>query len=210
MKIAVIGTGNVGGTLGVRFAKNGHVVAFCSRNPTSDKVRKLLKEAGSKATAADAAVSVPNAEVVVLATPWDATLEIVRSLGNVSGKIIIDATNPLSNDLTGLTVTQRSSAAELIAEAAEGARVVKAFNTINFGTMEDPSYGDTNADGFLCGDDEEAKKTVTGLLEELGIEPVDIGPLYTARFLENLALLWVHSAFKQKWGTDFAFKVIRR
>ncbi|SRR6266404_4139998 len=126
------------------------------------------------------------------------------------GKILIDCTNPLKPDLSGLSIGQSTSAAEQIADLAKGARVVKAFNTTGAGNMANPKFGPQDATMFICGDDGSAKATVVKLAEELGFEAVDAGPLLAARYLEPLAMLWIHLAFKMGWGTNFAFKILKR
>lgn len=209
MKIAMIGVGHVGGVLGPRWARNGHEVVFGARDPGGERVQKALAAAEGEARAASAPEAVAGAEVVALATPWDATEAIVKALGDLSGKILIDCTNPLAGR-AGLVVGRDNSAAELVAQWAPGAKVVKAFNTTGSKNMASPSYPAGAVSMFICGDDAAAKKTVAGLAEELGFEVVDTGPLMTARYLEPLAALWVHLAYVEGYGPDFAFKVIRR
>jgi hypothetical protein len=210
MKIAVVGTGNVGGTLGRRWASNGHQVVFCSRTPDSDRVKTLVDAAGPNASAAGVSEGVAASDVVVFATPWPGTLDLVEAAGSLQGKVVVDCTNPLRPDLSGLSVDGDTSGAEQIAQRAKGAAVVKAFNTISSLTMADPLFGSQRADLFLCGDDAAAKGTVAQLGQELGFEPVDAGPLRAARYLEYLAMLWVHMAYKQNWGPNFIFKTVRR
>ena len=210
MKIAVVGTGNVGGTLGRRWAGNGHQVVFCSRTPDSDRVKALVDAAGPNARAAGINEGVAASDVVVFATPWPGTLDLVGAAGSLQGKVVVDCTNPLRPDLSGLSIDGDTSGAEQIAQRAKGAAVVKAFNTISSLTMADPLFGSERADLFLCGDDAGAKRTVAQLGQELGFEPVDAGPLRAARYLEYLAMLWVHLAYKQNWGPNFIFKTVRR
>ena len=210
MKIAVIGTGNVGSTLGRRWANNGHQVVFCSRTPDSERVRGLVGTAGPNASAAGVSEGVATSDVVVLATPWPAALASIEAAGNLQGKIVVDCTNALKEDLSGLSIGDGTSGAEQVAQRAKGAHVVKAFNTISSLTMADPLFGRERADLFLCGDDADAKRTVAQLAQELGFELVDAGPLRAARYLEYLAMLWVHLAYKQNWGPNFIFKTVRR
>jgi len=210
MKIAVVGTGNVGGTLGRRWASNGHQVVFCSRTPGSDRVKVLVDAAGPNARAAGISEGVAASDVVVFATPWPGTLDLVGAAGSLQGKVVVDCTNPLKPDLSGLSIDGDTSGAEQIAQRAKGAAVVKAFNTISSLTMADPLFGSERADLFLCGDDADAKRTVAQLAEDLGFEVVDAGPLRAARYLEYLAMLWVHMAFKENWGPNFTFKILKR
>jgi predicted dinucleotide-binding enzyme len=209
MNIGIIGAGNVGGTLGARWARNGHSVAFGVRDPNSTESRELLQKAGSGSvtTMADAAKS---GGVLLVSTPWGVTQQVIESLGNLSGKIVIDVVNPVLPDLSGLSLGTTTSAAEQVAQWASGARVVKAFNTVGFNIMADPSFGSSRALLFYCGDDAAAKQTVNSLAAELGFDPQDAGPLRQARLLEPFALLWISLAYCQGYGRDFAFQLLRR
>jgi len=126
----------------------------------------------------------------------------------------VDATNPVAMGLAGLKkgllVGHTTSAAEQVATWAQGARVVKAFNTTGFGNMHDPCYGSQAVTMFLCGDDADAKVVVIQLGEDLGFEMIDAGPLAIARLLEPLAMLWIHLAVFQEMGPDVAFMLQRR
>src|SRR3954462_15428649 len=156
MKIGILGSGNVGGTLGTRWAQAGHTVVFGTRRPESEEIRTLLEGApGSRAASGDEAME--SSEVVLLATPWPVTEEILTSAGSLAGKVLIDATNPLLPDLSGLAVGTSNSGGELVANWAPGARVVKAFNTIGYNIMAEPKFGETGALLFYCGDDAAAK-----------------------------------------------------
>ena len=210
MNLAIIGTGNVGAALGRRWAEGGHRVVFGTRDPSSEKVRELVAGTGGRAVAVAQGAAVAGAEVVVLATPWTATEAIVGSLGDLAGKIVIDCTNPLTPDLSGLVVGPDTSGGEEVARWAAGARVVKTFNTTGSGNMSDPAYGSEKLAMFLCGDDAEAKAAVAGLIEELGFEAVDAGPLTRSRQLEQLAVLWIALAYQQGLGLDFGLALIRR
>jgi NADPH-dependent F420 reductase len=210
MKIAVIGTGAVGGTLGRRWAQGGHEVAFCSRNPGGEKAQALVAAAGANARAALTREGAEAAEVVVLAVPWNAAEEAIRSAGELVEKIVVDCTNPVRPDLSGLLVGTTDSAAEKVARWSGGAHVVKAFNTVHASTMEDPAFGFDPADLLICGDDERAKVVVTQLAEQLGFKVHDAGALTSARFLEPMAMLWIHLALRQMWGTDWTFRVVKK
>jgi len=210
MKIAVLGTGNVGSALGRRWAQGGHSVIFVSREPESDKVQALLKTAGPNACVAkEAREAVASAEVVLLAIPWGVTLETLRSAGDLSGKIVVDATNPLTVQ-GGLALGFDTSGGEEVAALATGAQVVKAFNTTGAGNMADTHYGDQRPTMFICGDNAAAKAVVNGLAEELGFEAIDAGALTMSRVLEPLTLLWLSLAYSQGLGPNIAFKLLRR
>ncbi|MCL4303878.1 MAG: NADPH-dependent F420 reductase [Anaerolineae bacterium] len=209
MKIAMIGTGNVGRALGTGWAKKGHQVIFGSRDPYGEKVREVLAAAGANASAAGITEAGAAAEVIVLATPWNIMEQIVESLGDLAGKIVVDATNPIGPGFQ-LAVGVTSSGAEQIAGWAKGARVVKAFNTTGWENMADPIYHGQPITMFICGDDAGARAVVTGLAEDLGFEVTDTGPLSTARYLEPLAMLWIHLAMVQKQGRQMAFRIVKR
>jgi predicted dinucleotide-binding enzyme len=210
VKIGIIGSGNVGGALGTRWAKGGHTVTFGSRDPAGADMKQLLARAGSNARAAALADAAESGEVLLLATPWPATKEIVQGLGDLSGKILIDATNPLLPDLSGMALPNTTSGAEQVAGWASGAKVVKAFNTVGSNIMEKPAFGADRPVLFFCGDDTGAKAKVKQLIDELGFESLDAGPLTQARVLEPFALLWISLAFKAGLGREIAFKLLRR
>lgn len=209
MNIGIIGAGTVGGTLGSRWARNGHTVAFGVRDPNSTDARELVRKAGS-GTATTMADAAKAGDVMLVSTPWGVTQQVIASLGDLSGKIVIDATNPVLPDLSGLVLGSTTSAAEQVAQWAPGARVVKAFNTVGSNIMADPSFGSNRALLFYCGDDAAAKQTVKSLAAELGFDPQDAGPLRQARLLESFALLWISLALGQGYGRDFAFQLLRR
>ena len=214
MKIAVIGAGNVGGTLGKRWAGAGHEVAFGARDPAEAKVAALVRESGPTARAVSVPEAARDAAVVVLTVPWDSARDALAAAGDLRGRILIDATNPVP--LTpeglrqGLVIGHTTSGGEQVARWAEGARVVKAFNTTGWQNMADPVYGSQGLSMLLCGDDAEAKKVVADLARQLGFEPVDVGPLRSARYLEAVATLWIDMAVLQGMGTNFGFRLVKR
>ena len=210
MNIGIIGAGNVGGTLGKRWAKNGHNIVFASREPGGEKMKQLLHETGHGATAVSNSQVARSSDVLLLSTPWPATEEALKSAGDLAGKTIIDATNPLLPSLDGLSVGCTDSAAEQVARWATGAKVVKALNTVGFNIMADNSFTAGKVAMFYCGDDADAKKTVAGLIGELGFDALDAGPLKQARLLEPFALLWITLALKGGYGRDIGFELLRR
>jgi predicted dinucleotide-binding enzyme len=207
MKIGILGSGNVGGTLGERWAALGHHVCFASREP--QKLADLLKRAGPNARAAGNEEAVPWADVVVVALPWSAVKTVLESL-NLNGKIVLDCVNPLLPDLSGLALGTTTSAGEQVAQWASGAKVVKIFNTTGSNNMADPNYNGRPATMFYCGDDAHAKETARSLASDLGFDPVDAGPLSNARFLEPLAGLWVWLAHAGGMGRNIAFSLMKR
>ncbi|MEX2173026.1 MAG: NAD(P)-binding domain-containing protein, partial [Pirellulaceae bacterium] len=182
---------------------------FGSRQPASEKVLELLERCCG-ATAYPPREAVAGAGAIVLAVPWPVARETLAALGDLGGRVLIDCTNPLKPDLSGIEVGHTSSAAEQIAAWTPTARVVKAFNTASTKVLNDPQFGAQRAAMFYCGDDAAAKEMVRQLIEALALEPVDAGPLSSARYLEPLAMLYIHLAFKQGWGSNCAFTMLRR
>jgi NADPH-dependent F420 reductase len=209
MKISVIGTGNVGGTLGSRWAKKGYQVVFGSRSPNSEKAQRLLEAAGENASSVEVDDAAAGTDVVVFAVPWNVIQTTIEAAGDLAGKIVVDCTNPIAPGLQ-LALGTTTSGGEQVAEWAKGARVVKAFNTTGWENMADPIYGGEPTLMLICGDDVDAKKTVAELTDSLGFEVVDLGPLNTSRLLEPFALVWIRLAMVQGLGRDIAFKLARR
>ena len=210
MKIAIIGAGSVGGTLGQAWAKKGHDVFFGVRRPDDDKTRQLVGAIGRKAQAGTVAQAAAFGDVIVLATPWDGTEAAIRAAGDLAGKTIIDCTNPLKADLSGLALGFTTSGAEQVAQWARGARVFKAFNSVGSNVMANPVIDGRRTVMFICGDDDSIKPTVLQLTTDVGFEAVDAGKLAVARLLEPLAMLWIHLAFTTSTGRDFGFALVRR
>lgn len=160
MRIGVLGTGRVGGILGTRWAAKGHTVVFGSRNPESEKAKQLVEKAGQGATVGSFATAARDADVIVLATPFDAAPALLAELGDLGGRPVVDCSNALKPDLSGLVLGGDTSAAEQIAGGAVNGKIVKAFNTVSAATMNQPVYQGHSASLFYCGYDEESKSTV--------------------------------------------------
>lgn len=206
MKLAIVGTGNIGRTLGRRLGAR-HEVVYATRNPLAPEVQALVAATGGSARAATVPEAAAGADVVLLATPWGAALEVVCGVAEWNGRVLVDCTNPVGPGLSH--ALPQGSGAEALAAAAPGARVVKAFNTAGFEVYADPRFGAEPASLFLCGDEAAAKSAVAGLARELGLDPVDCGPLAQARRLEELALLWISLAASGQ-GRAHAFRLVRR
>ncbi len=210
MRIGILGAGNVGGTLAREWTKKGHEVMFGVPDARSERTRKTIAALGGAIQAGTNADAAAFGTVLTLTVPWPAAKAAIESSGNLTGKVLIDCTNPLAADLKGLVLGLNNSAAEQVAGWARGAQVVKAFNTIGAGNFGHADFGGAVADGFYCGDDAAAKATVKGLIADAGFNPVDVGPLRNARLLEPLAMLWIDLAINQGWGINHAFKLLRR
>ncbi|MBN8731126.1 MAG: NADPH-dependent F420 reductase [Acidobacteria bacterium] len=209
MKIAVLGSGNVGGALGTQWARAGHAVLFASRNPNSEEMLQLIARAGANAHAMSSREAVEGADVVLLATPWGATESVIAHCGGLAEKIVLDATNPLG---PGFALTHRGddSGGEQVQRWAPQARVVKVFNTTGYGNMENPVYDGKPSLMFYAGDDSVAKDVARQLSDVAGFESIDAGPLENARLLEAWAVLWIKLAMQYGHGRDFAFVKLTR
>jgi predicted dinucleotide-binding enzyme len=188
-------------------AQAGHQVAFGTRRPDAPEMASFAALPGARVVPQREAAQ--SSDVILLSTPWQGTADAIRGLGDLTGKIVLDATNPLRADLSGLEVANTSSGGEQVAEWARGARVVKIFNTVGYNVMENPRFGDRAATLFYCGDDAAAKDVARDLAGQLGFVPVDAGPLRQARLLEPFALLWISLAFGGH-GREIAFDFMRR
>ncbi|MGE0757063.1 MAG: NADPH-dependent F420 reductase [Pirellulaceae bacterium] len=210
LNIAVLGTGRVGSVLGRRWAEKGYRVVFGSRQPESERVVRLTDGWADRIRVLSNPAAAAEADVVVYAVPWSGSQALIESLGPLTGKILVDCTNPLNATFSGLDLGYTTSAAEQIAAWAKGARVVKAFNNISAAIMANPVFGSDRATMFYCGDDKEAKATVRDLAAALDLDPVDAGPLTIARYLEPFAMLYIQLAVKEGWGSHCAFRIMRR
>lgn len=202
MRIAVIGTGNVGQTLGTRWGASGHEVTFGSRDPDSEAVEGIVAGAEGDVRAVLPEEASAFGEVVVLAVPGGIAAEVAGLL-DVDGKPLIDCTNTLA----GAPGDYRT-VAEAVAHEAPGARTIKAFNTVGWEVLADPAFEAGTPSIFVCGDDDEAKGIVFELIEELGFAPVDAGGLDAAGHLERLAAFWVH--LSRGHGREIAFSLLGR
>ncbi len=208
--VAILGAGNVGSALGRIWSGRGREIVFGTSDPKSSRIAQVLARMPGQARAVSHAEAVRAAGVVVLCVPWQAAKDVVAAADGFDGKILIDCTNPLAADLSGLTIGLATSAGESVAGWAPEAEVVKAFNTIGAACFGAADFGGQRADGFYCGDSAAAKETVRVLIEETGLNPVDVGGLKQARLLEPLAMLWIDLAVHQGWGANHGFKLLRR
>jgi predicted dinucleotide-binding enzyme len=195
-KIAVIGTGNVGSALGPEFAALGHTIVYGSRTPNDKDVQDLVAKTGRGATATTQPEAVKGADMVLLAVPGNLAVQITQSLGDLSGKIIIDPTNRVNRNTSDGYANHDvpgGSNAELIQAAAPGAKVVKAFNTLNWTKMVDPQSSGGPVSIPIVGDDADARAAVAELVKGMGLEPVDLGPLRFANTLEEMLVIWANA-----------------
>lgn len=205
MKIAIIGTGNVGGALATQWAKAGHQIFLGSRKPESFEDSHLLNNPHTSVhTIPDA---VREADVILLATPAMAAIEVTKSLGDTSGKVLIDAMNVVrGNGPKGY-----SNTSEAILDHTQTRDVVKCFNTTGYNNMENPVYGQHRLDLFMAGDSEKGKNIAKTLAIDAGFAACyDIGGNTEFSRLEDFANFWIHIALFQGFGRDIGFKLLRR
>ena len=203
MKVAIIGAGNVGKALGTSIARAGHDVTFAAK--TQEHARAAAHEIGA-ASAPTNVDAVSGVDVVILAVPFVGAGEEVASeiRDEVAGKTVIDVTNPLKSDYSGLATD--SSAAEEFQRLLPEASVVKAFNTIFASNQANPS---SDIDGFVAADDDKAKQRVMSLIESMGFTPLDVGPLSAARFLEGMAFINIGLNAQNGWSWTSAWHLER-
>jgi 8-hydroxy-5-deazaflavin:NADPH oxidoreductase len=206
MNITIVGSGHVGRALGDGWRKAGHVVTFATREPAGGKAADLRQQGFAVTPLAGAASS---ADVIVLAVPWPAVEATIGALMPLTGKLLIDCTDPLASGRQ-LAVGFTDSGAETVARLAAGAHVVKAFSTTGAANMADSRYPGGKLMMAIAGDDPAAKQTVMSLAADLGFDPVDTGPLIMSRYLEPLAMIWINLAYTQGLGSNIGFALLRR
>ena len=203
MRITILGAGNIGLAAGTKWKAKGHDITFGVRDTQSQKAWNAMN-IGAKVTNFQEAVE--NAEVVLVAIPFGVADEVIKSIDvEWEGKIIIDATNPIS-----VSTEPFESAAEAISAWTGNGEVVKAFNTTGVSNLTNPVYDGKAIETFICGEDISAKQIVSVLAEDLGFRVTDIGGIENAVMLENLAKLWVTMAYKLGKGPNFAFTIVER
>lgn len=210
MKIGIIGSGNMGGSLAKIWAKKGHEIFLTSTTP--EQTKQVVEQIGGGARMGTTREAVQFGNVVVFAFPFSSLPDVISKGGSFEGKIIIDLINPLTDDALGLLFGHTTSAAEEIAKLLPNAKVVKAFNTIASPVIQSDSgvkFNGVLPDVYYCGDDEEAKAIVKKLIEDSGFEAIDSGLLTNSRYLEPMAEFVIQLAVAGM-GADIALKVLRR
>ena len=207
--IAVIGTGRVGSALGTELAAQGHTIVYGSRDPTTEAVRDLVARTGNGAAAKLQTRAVDGADIVILAVPGLLAGDITKNLGDLSGKIIIDPTNPLNFTADGVSHGVPTSNGEIIQAAAPGAFVVKAFNVLSWEYMIDPAASGGPISIPLAGNDEDAKARVAEIVESLDLHPIDLGPIANSRWIEGMAVLLIHNNFTPLPAFNFHLREVQ-
>ena len=211
MHIAIIGAGNVGGALGKGWARAGHAVTYGVPDPSEARHRATAEAAGG-AIVASVLQAVQAVDAIVLAVPFDAVGDALAAAGDLSGRLLIDVTNPLRMGAAGLELSLGfdRSAAEHVASLAPRAAVFKTLNQVGFEVMANTAGYAAPPVMFVAGDDAARKPVVMTLVSDLGFHAVDAGGLRVARLLEPYGMLWIHMALDRKAGRDNAFAYLAR
>lgn len=202
MKIGLIGAGNMGAAFAKRLGAAGHEVQITARN--FEHAKAVAARGGGSIKAVQP--KEVTGEIIIAATPYSEQVGAAQGIPNVARAVLIDISNPVKSDYSGLAVGHTTSAAEEIAKALPGTKVVKAFNTIFAELLAQRSQaeGGRRLEVFYAGDDSNAKEAVRALIDTLGFEPVDAGPLQNARYLEPLGMLNIWFGYMAKRGTNIA------
>lgn len=190
--IAIIGTGDLGDSFGPRFSGLGYRVVYGSRNPDSDRVRNLVARTGNGATSETQKAAAQQSDIVLLAIPWPAMETVARSLGDLSGKIVIDVSAPWTQGEDGYPdVLVQTSSAEMIQDWNPEAKVVKALATMGSLIIDEPQSAGGVVTIPLASNHRDAKERVAALVAELGLDPVDFGPLRMAKAMETMQVIYM-------------------
>ena len=212
-RIALLGAGKVGTTLGAGFVKHGHEVVLGSREPGSDKVRAWLAEMGPNACSGTYSEALASADCIFLCIPGRVLEETVAALpaGSLDGKVVVDVSNHMAKGESGsfsLPMGLEDSAAQRIQRARPSARLVKAFNTTGVQSMIEPHVRCGPPTMPICGDDMQAKADVAELLREVGWEPVDLGGIALVPVLEVLTVAWLQYG-RATGAYDHCYKFVK-
>jgi 8-hydroxy-5-deazaflavin:NADPH oxidoreductase len=211
MRVGILGSGLMGSKLGTLFARAGHEVVF-SYARSEQKLKKLAREAQGNARAGTPGEAAREADALLLAVHWSRVDDVLRQTGDVSGKVIVTCSLPMNADNTDLVIAHTSSGAEVLAKKVPKARVVSAFGTVPsevlFGVFE--ARRKTSRPSLVyCGDDASSKGIAAQLIRDVGFDPVDAGPLRTARYTEPFALLVAQLAYEGDGGPELAYRFER-
>ncbi len=211
MRVGILGSGLMGGKLGTIFARAGHEVVF-SYSRRKATLTRLAREAGGNARAGTPAEAAKGADAVLVAVHWSRLDDVLRQAGDLSGKVVVTCSLPMSADDTELVVAHTSSGAEELAKRIPKARVVFAFGTVPsealFGVFEGRRKS-VRPSLVHCGDDSRSRKVASTLIRDAGFDPVDAGPLRIARYAEPFALLVAQLAYEGRGGPELAYRFER-
>jgi predicted dinucleotide-binding enzyme len=211
MRVGILGSGLMGGKLGILFARAGHDVVF-SYARSEQKLKRLAREAKSNARAGTPAEAARDADAVLLAVHWLRVDDVLKQAGDLSNTVIISCSLPMNADDTALTIGHTSSGAEELAKKVRRGKVVSAFGTVPsevFFSVFEARRKRKRPSMAYCGDDDGAKGIAAALIQDVGFEPVDAGPLRVARSLEPFTLLMAQLAYEGDEGPEIAYRFER-
>lgn len=209
MRIGILGSGLIGGKLGTLFARAGHDVVF-SYSRSKKKLERLVRAAGKTARAGTPHEAAQDADVLLLAVHWSRVDDVLKQAGDLSGKIVVSCSLPMNDDDSALAVAHTSSGAEVLATKVPETRVVSAFSTAPSEVLFDvfaKRDGAARPSLVYCGDDNDAKEVAARLIRDVGFDPVDVGPLETARYIEPFSLLLAKIAYEGEGGAAVAYRI---
>ena len=211
MRIGILGSGLMGSKLGTLFARAGHEVIF-SYSRDRKKLEHLAKDAGARTHVGTPADATRDADAALLAVHWTRVDDVIAQAGTLTGKTLLTCSLPMSKDDTHIVIGHTTSGAEAVAAKVPGAHVVSAFSTVPsealFPVFERRKK-ETPPDLIYCGDDKGAKSTAARLIRDVGFNPVDSGPLSTARYIEPFSLLVAQLAYESSNGPELAYRFER-
>jgi predicted dinucleotide-binding enzyme len=211
MRVGILGSGLMGGTLGTLFARAGHDVVF-SYARSVRKLKRLAGEAGQHAREGTPRDAARDADVLLLAVHWSRVDDVLRQAGDLSGQIVINCSLPMNLEDTRLTIAHTSSGAEVLARKRPRAHIVSAFGTVPsevLGSVFEARRKARRPTLLFCGNDRRAKDVAATLIRDIGFDPVDAGPLRIARYLEPLGLLVGQLAYECDGGPAIAYRFER-
>ncbi len=201
MKIAVIGSGNIGGTLGAKWSAAGHKVAFGVRNPDSAKTQKALAQADDTVRAVSIGEALAHGDVILIAIPSSSVAEFAAAHGSaMNGKIVIDSTNAFNQPIV--------NAIAPIQQHAPRANIVRAFNSLGWEVFANPQFGGETADHFFCCEAGRTQGIIERLIDDIGLHPVYVGNLEQVRLVDNLGSLWAALVWGQGKGRHTALRLL--
>lgn len=206
MRIAVVGTGDMGGALAVALSRK-HEVSVAGSRLGSESAAAAIAASGGKIREIGVEQA-RDADVIVFAVPWEAVDDVAQRLGDLRGKAVMVVTVPWIEG-QNLAVGTTTSGAEIIASKLHGARVAQAFNTISSATVRDVESYKEKPTALVCSDDDDAKKAVRQLARDIGFDEADGGPLLSARFTEPIGMMWAQLAFEGGYGEKVAFRIVK-
>jgi 8-hydroxy-5-deazaflavin:NADPH oxidoreductase len=212
MRIGILGSGLMGGNLGTICARAGHDVVF-SYSRSEKKLERLARDAGGNARAGTPREAALNADALLMAVHWSRVDHVLKQAGDLSGKVIVTCSLPMSADDTKLVIGHTSSGAEALAKKVRKADVVSAFSSVPsevlFHVFDAKRRTRRRPSLVYCGDDQDAKDVVAILIRDVGFEPVDAGPLRIARYLEPFSLAMAQLAYEGNDGPEIAYRIER-